>query len=111
MSLTKITSRTIQPGSISSNSLTSDIVQTLETAASGGGGGATPLISNVQIANSTYGVLDDTAVALEGGYIILNGNNFVSNSQLIIGDTLASSVTVVSNTVIRAQVPAKTAGS
>ena len=78
---------------------------------SGGGGAGIPLISNVQITNSSWTVLDDTNIHLDGGYIIINGSGFEANAQVLIGNSIATSVSVVSSSVIRAQVPAKAAGS
>jgi len=98
MSFTKITNRVIEPGTI-----------TADLLAPGVGGG--PAIANVQIANSSYTVLDDTAVSLDGGYIIINGENFEPNVQVLIGNTVATSVTYVSSTEVRAEVGLASAGS
>ena len=69
-------------------------------------------ISNVQVANSTYAVLDDTAVdTSNGGYILVNGSNFGQGTQLSIGSNLATSVTFVSTSLLRAQLPAQSSGS
>jgi alpha-tubulin suppressor-like RCC1 family protein len=68
-------------------------------------------IANVSIANSSYTVLDDTAVDTAGGYIVITGAGFNSGAQVIIGDTNATSVTRVSATELRAQVPAKSAAT
>jgi hypothetical protein len=68
-------------------------------------------ISSVQIADASYNVLDDTAVSTSGGYIIINGSGFVSGCQVVIGSIAATSVTFISSTVIRAQVPAQAAGT
>jgi hypothetical protein len=73
--------------------------------------GSGPIIANVQIANSSYSVLDDTAVNTDGGYIIINGSKFESNVNVLIDGTAATSVTYVSENQIRAQVGAATAGS
>jgi len=70
-----------------------------------------PAVANVQVANSSYGLLDDTAVDVGGGYILINGSKFASGCSVLIGNTPATSVTYVSATQLRAQVPAKTAGS
>ena len=76
-----------------------------------GGGAATPRVANCQIANSSWTVLDDTAVALSGGYVILNGAGFVAGANVIIGSVAAAAVTVVNSTTIRAQVNAAAAGT
>ena len=73
--------------------------------------GSGPIIANVQIANSSYSVLDDTAVSTDGGYIVINGSKFESNVNVLIDGTAATSVTYVSENQIRAQVGAATAGS
>jgi hypothetical protein len=70
-----------------------------------------PRISNVKIADSSYTILDDTAANISGGYIIINGQNFISNCQVLIDNTPATTVTFVSNSVIRAQVPASAEGT
>jgi hypothetical protein len=83
-----------------------NIEQTTLDVLSGG-----PAIANIQIANSSYGVLDDTAVDTAGGYIIINGSKFSNGCSVLIGNTVATSVTFVSSSVIRAQVPARSAAS
>jgi hypothetical protein len=69
-----------------------------------------PRISNVQITDSAYNTLDDTAANIGGGYIVINGQSFNSAAQVIIDQTPATTVTWVSNTQIRAQVPAAAEG-
>ena len=98
MALTKITGDNIQPGSITTVSL-----------AEGAGGG--PKISNVSIANSAYSVLDDTAIALDGGYLVITGTGFAAGCQVVINSNNATSVTFVNSTTIRAQVGAADAGT
>jgi hypothetical protein len=70
-----------------------------------------PKIRSIQIANSTYVVKDDTAVNIGGGYIVITGSGFTSNSTVLIGSNSACSVTFVSTTQLRAEVPASAAGS
>ena len=70
-----------------------------------------PKISSVQVANSTYVVKDDTAVNTGGGYIVITGSGFTSNSTVLIGANTACSVTYISTTQLRAQVPSATPGS
>jgi len=76
--------------------------------ASGGGG---PKITNVQITDNAYTVIDDTAVALTGGYIKIVGTGFVTGCQVIIGSLVVTSVSYISATEVRAQVPAQAAGT
>jgi len=98
---TKITSRVIAPGAVTSNSLAEGI--------SLGGGG--PKISNVAIANSSYGLKDDTAIALEGGYLVITGTGFETGCQVIVGSNNAVSTTFVNSTTLQAQIGAADAGS
>jgi hypothetical protein len=70
-----------------------------------------PRISNVQIADSQYNTLDDTAANVGGGYIIINGQSFNSAAQVLIDQTPATTITWVSNTQIRAEIPASTEGA
>lgn len=72
---------------------------------------AVPKISSISVANSTYHVQDDTAVNTGGGYIVITGSNFSPNATVIIGETQATSVSVVDTQTIRAQIPAKTAAT
>ena len=73
--------------------------------------GGTAKITSVQIADSSYSILDDTAISTDGGYIVINGTRFKTGCQVIIQETLATSVIVVSSTVLHVQVPAKAAGT
>jgi len=68
-------------------------------------------IANVQVANSSWSLLDDTAVDTDGGYVLVNGTNFVSGCNVLVGNVAATSVTFVSATQLRVQVPATAAGS
>jgi hypothetical protein len=75
---------------------------------SSGGG---PKITNIQVTDSSYNVLDDTAVSISGGYIKITGTGFASACQVLINNTPATSTTFVSATEVRAQVPATAAGT
>lgn len=70
-----------------------------------------PRIANVQIANSTGFALDDAALSTDGGYILINGAGFVSGINVLIGNTVATSVTRINSSQIFVQVPALTSGS
>lgn len=75
-------------------------------------GSPTPRIANVQILDSSYTVIDDTALdTAAGGNILVNGSNFVSVPQVYINQTMASSVAFVSATQLRVEVPAFPAGT
>ena len=87
--------------------ISSDNIQA-DTLASFTGG---PTITNVQVTDSSYNVIDDTAVPLTGGYIKITGSKFLTGAEVLFNNTYATSVTVVSNTVIHAQVGAQSAGT
>jgi len=72
---------------------------------------AAPLITTIQIADSSYNVLDDTAANTTGGFVVITGSGFTSNSTVVFGTTAAPAVSFVSSTVLRAQTPALTAAS
>lgn len=73
--------------------------------------GGSPTITAVQICDSSYVTLDDTAVALTGGYIRVLGTRFASGCQVLIDQVAATAVTFISSTELRVQVPALSAGT
>ena len=76
-----------------------------------GTGSDRPKIATIQVTNSSYTVLDDTAVDTAGGYIKITGTGFTSGCNVLINQTTAVSVSFVSATEVRAQVPATAAGT
>jgi hypothetical protein len=70
-----------------------------------------PKILYANVASNTYSILDDTAVNVGGGYIVISGAEFQSGAQVLIDTSLASSVTYVNSTTLRAQIPSKSAAS
>jgi hypothetical protein len=68
-------------------------------------------ISNVSVSNSTYYVLDDTAVNVGGGYIVVTGTGFQDGATVLIEGTQASAVSFVDSTELHVQVPAKSAAT
>ena len=70
-----------------------------------------PKILYANVATNAFTVLDDTAVNVGGGFIVVTGSDFVSGAQVLIDTTLASSVTFVNSTTLRVQVPSKAAAS
>jgi hypothetical protein len=98
MSITRIKSYGLSDGAVTTEKISNNVSLGVK-------------ISNIQIANSSYSVLDDTAVALEGGYIVITGAGFASGCQVIVGANTASSTTFVNSTTIRAQVGAADAGT
>jgi alpha-tubulin suppressor-like RCC1 family protein len=55
--------------------------------------------------------LDDTAVNVGGGYIVVTGAEFQSGATVLIDTTPASAVTYVNSTTLQVQVPTKSASS
>jgi hypothetical protein len=70
-----------------------------------------PVVTSVQVANNTFTVLDDTAVNTGGGFIVVTGEYFANGATVLVAATPATSVTYVSNTTLRVQVPARAAAS
>ena len=81
------------------------------TGNTSGGGSSGPKISLVTVTDSSYNVLDDTAVNVTGGYIKITGSGFASGCQVLVNNTAATSVTFISATEVRAQLPATAAGT
>jgi hypothetical protein len=73
--------------------------------------GSGPKITTIQVANSTYVATGGSTISTTGGYAIINGSNFLSNINVIIGNALASTVIFVSSIRINIQVPALAAGN
>ena len=70
-----------------------------------------PRVSYANVANSLYFTVDDTAVNVGGGYIVVNGANFQSGATVLIDTVQASAVTYVDSTTLRVQVPARSAAT
>ena len=81
------------------------------TGTTTGGSSGGPKISLVTVTDSSYNVLDDTAVNITGGYIKITGSGFASGCQVLVNTTAATSVTFISATEVRAQLPATAAGT
>ena len=99
MALTQVTTSGLANGAVTSSKISN-------TVQLGG-----PTISQIQITDSSYNVLDDTAVSTSGGYIKITGTGFAAGAVVIIGSTNATSTGFVSSTVLNVQVPALTAGT
>ena len=70
-----------------------------------------PKILYANVTSNTYSVLDDTAVNVGGGFIVITGAEFQSGATVLIDTVAASAVTYVNSTTLRAQVPARSAAS
>ena len=95
----QITSYTIETEQLS-NTATAAFAKTLA-----------PKILYANVASNTYSVLDDTAVNVGGGFIVITGAEFQSGATVLIDTVAAASVTYVNSTTLRAQVPARSAAS
>jgi len=104
MTIQKLPGSAIAPGTVTVVQLESSVANTVQT-----GGG--PKLTNIQITDNAYTVLDDTAVSVSGGYIKITGTGFVTGCTVIIGSVVATSVSFISSTEVRAQVPAQAAGT
>jgi len=69
------------------------------------------IITSIQVTDSSWTPIDDSAVSISGGYIVITGANFVSGCNIIISSTNATSVAFVNSTTLRVQVPALSAGT
>jgi hypothetical protein len=95
---TRISAANIQPGAITADRL-----------AEGVGGG--PKITNSQVTDSGYNILDDTAVGLSGGYLRITGTGFQSGCVAIVGNTPAAATSFISSSFLNVQVGAAPAGT
>lgn len=100
---TRIASTNIQNATIELSNMSAAAIAALSST--------TPTITQIQITNSSYVVLDDTAVSTSGGYIKITGTNFTAGSQVVIGNVTATSVGFVNSTTLNVQVPAQAAGT
>jgi hypothetical protein len=93
---TKLVGDSFAPGSITANQL---VV-----------GALNPVLTSVAVANSSYSIIGGN-MSVSGGYIVVTGNGFNPTSIVLIDNTNATSTTYVSPTTLRAQIPARSAGS
>ena len=70
-----------------------------------------PKITAIQVTDSNYNVLDDTAVSTSGGYIKITGTGFAAGPQVVVGSLVATSISYISSTELRCQIPAQAAGT
>jgi hypothetical protein len=110
MPITKVRNHNILDRTITEIKLDDDIIDAItETVTIAN---LPPKISSVDIAaNATFVILDDTAIGITGGYIVVNGVNFAEGATVLIDTTPATSVTRVNSTKLHVQVPAKSAAT
>ena len=110
---TKITDTNIAATGVVAGSYTSANITVNESGQiiSASSGSVSPRITNIQIVDSSYLAIDDTAVSTSGGYIIITGSGFTSGCQVIIGTLVATSISFINSTTIHAQVPAQSSGT
>ena len=70
-----------------------------------------PKISSIILTDSGYATITDTALGLSGGYIRILGTGFVTGCSVSINTVIATSVTFISSTEVRAQLPSMSAGT
>ena len=106
-----IASTGVTIGSYTNSSITVNQSGQITSASSGSPQETTPKITSIQVTNSSYQILDDTAVDVLGGYIKIIGTGFSAGCQVLINNVAATSTTFVSATEVRAQLPATAAGT
>lgn len=84
-------------------------------AFAGGLSGQTLLSTSVRITGITityanYQASGNANISAQGGYILVAGSGFNSNSTVVVGNTVATAVSFVSTTQLQAQTPQLTSG-
>jgi hypothetical protein len=109
MSITKVRNHNITDRTITEIKLDESIIDAItETITIAN---LPPKINTVSYANSTFTILDDTAVNTGGGYIVITGKNFATGATVIVDQSSAPSVSRIDSTTLNVQVPAKSAAS
>ncbi len=98
MSLTKIKTKNIKTGSITSDKIVATAISDPK-----------PKITSVAVANSNYYITGDTVVDVAGGYVVITGSNFENDSIVSVGQTTALSTTYVNSTTLHAQLDSASA--
>ena len=71
---------------------------------------AVPKITSILVTNSSYATIGGN-VSTAGGYIKAIGVGFVTGCTVVVNSNIATSVSFVSSTEVRAQLPANPAGT
>jgi alpha-tubulin suppressor-like RCC1 family protein len=71
----------------------------------------TPKISTITETDNTYTAIDDTAMNTSGGFIVVTGSDFQSGATVIVDTITANSTTFVNTSTLRAELPARPAGT
>lgn len=98
-----------QDGTLTVRSSNAQATQSISLSSNGAISSATgfvgsPRISNIQITDSSFLVLDDSA-ANTGGYISINGFSFDSGASVVIGSEIANSVSFINDTKLNVALP------
>jgi hypothetical protein len=107
----------VTTGTLSAARLNATTFGTAETLYIGNGSQLTGVVqtmsvSNIQITDASFSLVDDLAVdTVAGGYLRINGIGFGAGSIVLLGGSMATATTVVSTTQIRVQVPPKSSGT
>lgn len=70
-----------------------------------------PKISSILVTNSSYVATGSNTVSTAGGYIKAIGTGFVTGCTVVVNSNIASSVSFVNSTEVRAQLPATVDGT
>jgi hypothetical protein len=90
---------------------TIDTEQLSNTVTAAFAGSLEPKVLYANVTNGAFSVIDDTAVNVGGGYIVVTGSEFQSGATVLIDTTPAAAVTYVNSTTLQVQVPAKSSAS
>lgn len=68
-------------------------------------------ITNIVITDNSYIQTSNTSVSVNGGYIVISGQEFLNGCSVLVENELATSVTFVNSSTLRVNVPAKSQGT
>ena len=102
----KLTLTTVVDGSIPATKLTNITTDNLSADATD-----VVRITSISVTNSSYVTIGGTLSISTGGYIKIDGAGFATGCSVVVGNTIATSVTFVSSILVQARLPAKPVGS